>query len=94
MWTQHRRHRSTGDGPRYWEEQVRHLFISSAAALLLEFHIDGFRVDQTTSIRDYPKIHANGQPAERAPRKSTEQPAGERNAICRASWTFTITLKA
>lgn len=44
---------STGDAPAYHEEMVRKLFISSAVALMREFHIDGFRVDQTTSIHAY-----------------------------------------
>jgi len=44
---------SSGRAPRYWEEQVRNMFVSSALALLDEFHIDGFRVDQTTSMREY-----------------------------------------
>ncbi|MBF0136975.1 MAG: alpha amylase C-terminal domain-containing protein [Magnetococcales bacterium] len=51
---------STGYAPRYWEEMVRTMFISSAAMLISEFHIDGFRVDQTTSIHSYPVLHADG----------------------------------
>lgn len=57
---------STGFAPRYWDEMVRKLFISSAAALISEFHLDGFRVDQTTSIHSYPVLHANGAPVENA----------------------------
>jgi 1,4-alpha-glucan branching enzyme len=57
---------STGYAPRYWEEMVRKLFISSAAQLVSEFHIDGFRVDQTTSIHSYPVLHADGRPVEAA----------------------------
>jgi 1,4-alpha-glucan branching enzyme len=53
---------STAPAPRYHEEMVRKLFISSAAALLEEFHVDGFRVDQTTSIHAYNRLHANGDP--------------------------------
>jgi 1,4-alpha-glucan branching enzyme len=41
---------STGDAPRYWEEAVRNLFISSALTLIEEFHIDGFRVDLLNAI--------------------------------------------
>lgn len=52
---------STGWAPRYWEEIVRGMFVSSAIALVEEFQVDGFRVDQTTSIRSYNKLHANGQ---------------------------------
>jgi 1,4-alpha-glucan branching enzyme len=53
---------STDRAPRYWEEIVRKMFISSAVTLLREFHVDGFRVDQTTSIHGYNVLHANGQP--------------------------------
>lgn len=53
---------STGYTPRFYEEMVRKLFISSAAMLLEEFHIDGFRVDQTTSMHLYNKLHADGRP--------------------------------
>ena len=52
---------STGFAPRFCEEMIRKLFISSAAALIDEFHIDGFRVDQTTSMHLYNVLHANGQ---------------------------------
>jgi len=54
---------STGYAPRFYEEMVRKLFISSAAALVMDFHVDGFRVDQTTSIHAYNVIHADGRPA-------------------------------
>lgn len=57
---------STGYAPRYWEEMVRKLFTSSAAQLVAEFHVDGFRVDQTTSIHSYPVLHADGRPVESA----------------------------
>jgi len=57
---------STGYAPRFHEDWVRKLFISSAAMLLTEFHFDGFRVDQTTSIHAYAVLHANGAPAEQA----------------------------
>lgn len=52
---------STGWAPRYHEEQVRKMFISSAIALVLEFNVDGFRLDQTTSIHAYNKLHADGR---------------------------------
>jgi len=51
---------STGRAPRYWEERVRQLFISSAAALITEFHIDGFRVDLTQAIHRDNYLHENG----------------------------------
>ena len=52
---------STGYAPAYHEEAVRKLFISSAVALVREFHIDGFRMDQTTSIHSYNRLHADGR---------------------------------
>ncbi len=57
---------STGWGPRFDEEAVRQLFISSAAFLVAVCHVDGFRLDQTSSIHQYPALHANGQHAGRA----------------------------
>ncbi|MEI9949042.1 MAG: alpha-amylase family glycosyl hydrolase [Pseudomonadota bacterium] len=54
---------STGYAPRFHEEMVRKLFISSAAALVTDFHVDGFRVDQTTSIHAYNVVHADGRAA-------------------------------
>jgi 1,4-alpha-glucan branching enzyme len=57
---------STGYAPRFHEEMVRKLFTSSAAALVIDFHVDGFRVDQTTSIHAYSVIHADGRPASAA----------------------------
>lgn len=52
---------SSGFAPRFREEMVRKLFISSAVALVEEFHVDGFRVDQTTSIHGYNVLHADGR---------------------------------
>lgn len=57
---------STAWAPRFHEEVVRQLFIGSAAELVLDFHVDGFRVDQTTSIHSYAVLHADGRPADRA----------------------------
>jgi 1,4-alpha-glucan branching enzyme len=54
---------STGYAPRFYEEMVRKLFISSAASLVIDFHVDGFRVDQTTSIHAYNVVHADGRTA-------------------------------
>src|SRR5690606_36275313 len=34
---------------------------SSALALVTEFHFDGFRVDQTTSIHAYNRLHLDGR---------------------------------
>jgi 1,4-alpha-glucan branching enzyme len=50
---------STGFAPRYWEEVVRHVFVSSAAALLEEFHVDGLRVDLTQAIHRDNVLHAD-----------------------------------
>jgi 1,4-alpha-glucan branching enzyme len=50
---------STGFAPRYWEEVVRHLFVSSAAALVEEFHVDGLRVDLTQAIHRDNVLHAD-----------------------------------
>jgi 1,4-alpha-glucan branching enzyme len=58
---------STAWAPRYWEEQVRAMFVGSALALAAEFHIDGFRVDQTTSIHEY--NHAHNENVLQRPRK-------------------------
>jgi 1,4-alpha-glucan branching enzyme len=52
---------STGFAPRFYEEKVRKMFISSAVTLLEEFHVDGFRVDQTTSMHLYNQLHADGR---------------------------------
>ncbi|MCL4503311.1 MAG: alpha-amylase family glycosyl hydrolase [Deltaproteobacteria bacterium] len=53
---------SSGWGPRFWEEMVRRMFTSSAAALVSEFHFDGFRVDLTTAIHRDAVVHADGRP--------------------------------
>ena len=52
---------STGYAPRFYDENVRQMFISSAVALMEEFHVDGFRVDQTTSMHSYNVLHADGR---------------------------------
>ncbi len=54
---------STGYAPRFHDEMVRKFFIGSAASLVIDFHVDGFRVDQTTSIHAYNVIHADGRAA-------------------------------
>ena len=53
---------SSGWAPRYHDEHVRALFVSSAAMLIDELGIDGLRVDQTTSIHAYNVRHSDGQP--------------------------------
>jgi len=57
---------STGFAPRYSEEMVRQMFISSAAFFVEVCHIDGFRLDQTSSIHEYNQRNADGQPVGRA----------------------------
>jgi 1,4-alpha-glucan branching enzyme len=57
---------STGYAPKFDDEMVRQLFISSAAWLVATCHVDGFRLDQTSSIHQYAVIHANGRTADRA----------------------------
>jgi 1,4-alpha-glucan branching enzyme len=57
---------STGYAPAFDREMVRQLFISSAAWLVETCHVDGFRLDQTSSIHQYATLHGNGQPAGRA----------------------------
>lgn len=52
---------STGYSPRFWEETVRKLFISSAAALVSEFHVDGFRSDLTQAIHSDNRLHVDGR---------------------------------
>ncbi len=51
---------SSGWAPRYWEELVRHLFVSSAAAFVEEFHVDGLRVDLTQALHRDNALHADG----------------------------------
>jgi 1,4-alpha-glucan branching enzyme len=52
---------STGYTPRFWEETVRQLFISSAAFLVEEMHVDGLRVDLTQAIHRDNALHADGR---------------------------------
>ncbi|GAB3902774.1 hypothetical protein GCM10028803_30030 [Larkinella knui] len=52
---------SSGWTPRFSEEVVRQQFISSAAFLIDEMHIDGLRVDLTQAIHRDNVLHANGQ---------------------------------
>lgn len=40
---------------------MRHLFVSSAAALIEEFHVDGLRVDLTQAIHRDNSLHADGR---------------------------------
>ena len=49
-----------GTLPRFWEEIVRSLFISSAVAFVQEFHVDGFRVDLTDAIHQDNNRNSDG----------------------------------
>ena len=51
---------SSGYTPRFFEENVRQMFTSSAAALLDDYHIDGFRVDLTDAIHQDNTLNADG----------------------------------
>jgi len=50
---------SSGYTPRFWEEIVRQQFISSAAFLIEEMHVDGLRVDLTQAIHRDNALHAD-----------------------------------
>ena len=52
---------STGFTPRFSEEIVRQQFISSAAFLIEEMHVDGLRVDLTQAIHRDNVLHADGR---------------------------------
>jgi 1,4-alpha-glucan branching enzyme len=52
---------SSGYTPRFWEEIVRQQFISSAAFLVEEMHVDGLRVDLTQAIHRDNTLHADGR---------------------------------
>lgn len=52
---------STGYAPRYHEELVRAVFIDSALQLVEDCHVDGLRLDQTTSIHLYNALHLDGR---------------------------------
>jgi len=52
---------STGYAPRFWDEKVRHLFVSSAAAFIEDCHVDGLRVDLTQAIHRDNALHADGR---------------------------------
>lgn len=51
---------SSGYTPRFCEEVVRQQFISSAAFLIEEMHVDGLRVDLTQAIHRDNRLHADG----------------------------------
>jgi len=57
---------STGRTPRFWEDVVRQQFISSAAFLIEEMHVDGLRVDLTQALHRDNRLHADGRSVGRA----------------------------
>ena len=57
---------STGYLPNLREIMVRKMLISSAVAMAMEFHIDGFRVDLTQALHSYNVLHLDGRPAPEA----------------------------
>ena len=57
---------STGYAPKFDDEMIRQLFISSAVWLVATCHVDGFRLDQTSSIHQYAVMHADCRTADRA----------------------------
>ena len=69
---------STGFAPRFYEEMVRKMFISGAVMLMEEFHVNGFRVAQTTSIHSYNVLHADGRPVPGANQFGTSSSASGR----------------
>jgi 1,4-alpha-glucan branching enzyme len=54
---------STGYAPRFWEEMVRHVFVSSAAAFLEECHVDGLRVDLTQAMHRDNSLNSSPYPS-------------------------------
>lgn len=52
---------SSGYTPRFWEEPVRAQFISAAAFLVEEMHVDGLRVDLTQAMHRDHALHADGR---------------------------------
>jgi 1,4-alpha-glucan branching enzyme len=52
---------SSGYAPHWSDETVRKMFVSSAAALVAEFHFDGFRVDLTQAIHRDNNLKADGR---------------------------------
>lgn len=57
---------SSGYSPRFWEETVRQQFVSSAAYLVEELHVDGIRVDLTQAIHRDNTLNSNGNPVNSA----------------------------
>lgn len=54
---------ASGRTPRFWEEVARQQFMSSAAFLIEEMHIDGLRVDLTQAIHRDNTLNVSGHPS-------------------------------
>jgi 1,4-alpha-glucan branching enzyme len=52
---------SSGWAPRFWEDVVRQQFISAAAFLVEEMHVDGLRVDLTQAIHRDNSLNFDGR---------------------------------
>lgn len=53
---------STGYLPNVASEMVRGMMIASAVAMLLEYHVDGFRMDLTQALHSFNVLHKDGSP--------------------------------
>ena len=73
---------SSGWTPRFWEEPVRQLFISSAAEFVEEFHVDGLRVDLTQAIHRDNSLHAERLQRRPAPTCSGRSSCGSGAGRC------------
>jgi 1,4-alpha-glucan branching enzyme len=82
---------STGFTPRFWDEIVRQQFISSAAFLLEEMHVDGLRVDLTQAIHRDNTLHADSILPDGVPRRSNESAKIYGQKFLR-EWSRTLTM--
>ncbi|MCC8193370.1 MAG: alpha-amylase, partial [Deltaproteobacteria bacterium] len=57
---------STGYLPNVGERAVRAMMTGSAAALLLDYHVDGFRMDLTQALHSFNVLHKDGSPVPEA----------------------------
>ncbi len=57
---------STGYLPNMASEEVRAMLIGSAVALLLDYHVDGFRMDLTQALHSFNVLHKDGSPVPEA----------------------------
>lgn len=57
---------STGYLPNVASEMVRSMMIDSAVALLMDYHVDGFRMDLTQALHSFNVLHKDGSPVAEA----------------------------